>query len=118
MPKPSFLARFTDIQIIFGKFYSFLHQKPPIILKHRTLAHKTPFLALMKTMHEVAFQQAFWTNLTTNSALKNEKYKKTDTQKLSFALFAKLQPDKGEDKTGGSTTAKENAQIVTSAERP
>ena len=26
--------------------------------------------------------------MTTNSALKNEKYKKTDTQKLSFALFA------------------------------
>ncbi|MBQ5373006.1 MAG: hypothetical protein IIU51_00445 [Bacteroidaceae bacterium] len=55
MPKPSFLARFTDIRIIFGKFCSFLHQKPPIVLKHRTLAHKTPFLALIKTMHEVAF---------------------------------------------------------------
>ena len=55
IPKPSFLARFTDIRIIFGKFCSFLHQKPPIILKHRTLAYKTPFLALMKTMHEVAF---------------------------------------------------------------
>ena len=52
MPKPSFLARFTDIRIIFGKFCSFLHQKPPIILKHRTLAHKTLFLALINTTND------------------------------------------------------------------
>ena len=44
--------RHTDF---FGKFGSFWCQKSSIILKHRILAHKTLFLALIKTMHEMAF---------------------------------------------------------------
>ena len=112
---------FSHVSQTYGLFWKFLL----IFASKTTYRSETPHISTQNTIFSFDENDArsgilagILDKLDHKFGSEERKIQENGHTKTLLCTVCKLQPDKGEDKTGGNTTAKENAQIVTSAESP